>query len=105
MLTRKSLLTLALAVVAAPAVLAQTDAYWAGGDIGWTSRPLPGTLTRAEVQAQFQQFRANPVLADGTRVIGGEIGYVAAVPPSSVPRPAPIITAQERETFRQLYPQ
>jgi hypothetical protein len=74
MLTRKNTLALLLAVVAAPAALAQADAVWLGGDIGWTSRQVQGTRSRAEVETEFLKFRADPVLADGSRYVGGERG-------------------------------
>lgn len=76
MLTRKNTIALLLAVVAAPLAFAQADAVWVGGEIGWTSRPVQGTRTRAEVLAELQQFRANPIMADGSRYVGGEQGYV-----------------------------
>lgn len=76
MLNRKNAIALLLAVVATPAALAQADAAWVGGEIGWTSRQVQGTRTRAEVLAELQQFRANPMLADGTLYVGGEQGYV-----------------------------
>ena len=76
MLTRKNTIALLLAVIAAPVAFAQADAVWVGGDIGWTSRQVQGTRTRADVRAEFQQFRANPVLADGSTYVGGERGYV-----------------------------
>lgn len=76
MLTRKNTIALLLAVVAAPAVFAQSDAVWVGGDIGWTSRYVQGTRSRAEVEAEFLKFRANPVLADGSTYVGGERGIV-----------------------------
>jgi hypothetical protein len=76
MLTRKNTIALLLAVVAAPAALAQADAIWVGGEIGWASRQIQGTRTRAEVLAELQQLRVNPVLADGSTYVGGERGYV-----------------------------
>lgn len=80
MSTRKNTIALLLALVAAPAALAQLstpDALWVGGEIGWTSKQVQGTRSRADVLAELQQFRANPVLADGTIYVGGEQGYVA----------------------------
>lgn len=76
MLTRKKTITLLLALAAAPAAFAQADAVWVGGDIGWTSRQVQGTLTRAQVQAEFKQFRSEPMLADGSTYVGGERGYL-----------------------------
>ncbi|GAB3758866.1 hypothetical protein GCM10028796_05180 [Ramlibacter monticola] len=76
MLTRKNTIALMLAVVAAPAAFAQADAVWVGGEIGWASRQVQGTLTRAQVQAEFERFRANPMLADGSTYVGGERGYL-----------------------------
>ena len=76
MLTRKNTIALLLAVVAAPAAFAQSDAVWVGGEIGWTSQQVQGTLTRAQVQAEFKQFRSNPMLADGSTYVGGERGYL-----------------------------
>lgn len=74
MLNRKNAIALLLAAVAAPAAFAQADAVWVGGEIGWTSRVVPGTRSRAEVEAEFLKFRANPLLADGSTYVGGERG-------------------------------
>lgn len=76
MSTRMKTIALLLAVIASPAVLAQSDAVWVGGEIGWASRPVQGTRSRTEVEAELAQFRANPVLADGSKFVGGEQGYV-----------------------------
>jgi hypothetical protein len=76
MLTRKNTIALLLAVVATPAALAQADATWVGGEIGWTTRQVQGTRARADVLAEFQQFRANPLMADGSMYVGGERGYL-----------------------------
>jgi hypothetical protein len=76
MLTRKNTIALLLAALAAPAALAQADAVWVGGEIGWATRQIQGNRTRAEVLAELKQFRANPVLADGSTYVGGERGYV-----------------------------
>lgn len=77
MSTRKTTtLALLLAVLAAPAAFAQSDAVWVGGDIGWMSRPVASTRSSSDVLAEFMKFRANPVLADGSTYVGGEEGVI-----------------------------
>lgn len=76
MLTRKNTIALLLAAVVAPAAFAQSDAVWVGGEIGWTSRPVQSTRTRADVKAELLKFRANPMLSNAATYVGGEVGYV-----------------------------
>jgi hypothetical protein len=71
---RKTLITLAIAAAAAPAAFANN---FVGGELGYDTHPVD-SLTRAQVKKDFESFRAHPVLADGTVLMQGEMGYVSA---------------------------
>lgn len=58
-----------------PAAFAAGGSTWVGGEIGFVDHPIVSSKTRQQVREEFLAFRANPVLADGTRVVGGEAGY------------------------------
>ena len=120
---RKTLVALSIAAVAAPAAFATN---FIGGELGYESHPLNSAnsaTTRAQVQKDFEAFRAHPVLSDGTVFIQGELGYVSANQGSSVDRdpvgphthvlgsnagqmtltaPAPMTDAQRR-AYREQY--
>lgn len=118
MSVRKTTLALALATVALPAALAQSNSIFVGGEAGWVDLPVQSTLTREQVRQEFLQFRSNPVAADGGRFVGGEAGYVfpthayARVNGEWVctdkiahnPPPAAIKSEAERRAFQQQYP-
>lgn len=72
---RKSLIALSIAAVSAPAAFANN---FVGGELGYDSHPVTSSITRAQVQKDFEAFRAHPVLADGTVMVQGELGYVSA---------------------------
>lgn len=72
---RKALAILSIAAAAAPAAFAGN---FVGGELGYESHPAAGPITRAQVQQDYQAFRAHPVSADGTVFIQGEAGYVSA---------------------------
>lgn len=80
---RKTLVALSIAAVAAPAAFANN---FVGGELGYESHPVNGPTTRAQVQKEFEAFRAHPVLSDGTVFIQGELGYVSANQGVSVDR-------------------
>lgn len=63
----KSVFALAAAAAFAPSVFADT---LVGGELG--------SMTRAEVRAEYERFRQHPVLSDGTVFLQGEAGYVSA---------------------------
>ena len=75
MTIRKTFLALAIAAAAAPAAFADN---FVGGELGYDTHPVKSTVTREQLQAEYQAFRAHPVLADGTVVIQGDAGYVSA---------------------------
>ena len=76
MSVRRSALVIALAVLAVPAVFAQSSSVFVGGEAGWVDRPVQSSLTTVQVRNQFLQSRNNPVTADGGLNVGGEAGYV-----------------------------
>lgn len=83
---RKTLVALSIAVVGAPAAFATN---FVGGELGYDSHPLNSAnsaTTRAQVQKDFEAFRAHPVLSDGTVFNQGELGYVSANQGVSVDR-------------------
>jgi hypothetical protein len=56
---------------------AGTTSIFVGGEAGFIDQPVASTLTGEQVRQEFQAFRRNPVLNDGTTVyVGGEQGYV-----------------------------
>ena len=70
---RKTLFAVAIAAAAAPAAFANTGSTWVGGEIGFVNHPTQAR-TRAEVQAELQDF-----LRNGGKVPSGEVGvYVPA---------------------------
>lgn len=81
MLTKKLVMAVAvvasgvLGAIAAPTSFASSGYTPANTEIGYTTHPMPGTRTRAEVQEELKAFQKNPVSADGWRWIGGEVGW------------------------------
>lgn len=87
------------------------------GEIGYTDGAVQSTRTRQEVLAELRAFRGNPVAADGSRYVGGEMGY-AYVPHTHEfingqwvatggighnPKPTAIMGASERRAFAERY--
>ncbi len=75
MSVRKTALIFALAAASLSTAQAQSTSTFVGGEIGFIDRPVQSTLTREQVRQEMLAFRANPVSADGSRYVGGEIGY------------------------------
>jgi hypothetical protein len=73
---RTTLLALCVAAAATPAVYADN---FVGGELGYESHPATSRLTREQVRLDYLDFRAHPVLADGTVMLQGELGYVPAI--------------------------
>ena len=80
---RKTVLAFSVAVAAVPAAFADN---FIGGEAGWATHPVNTPLTREQVQREYEAFRAHPVLADGTVMIQGELGYVSGNQGVSVDR-------------------
>lgn len=70
----RSLLAAAAAAAFAPTVFANT---FVGGELGYVDQPVRGSMTRAEVRAEYERFRQHPVLSDGTVFLQGDAGYVS----------------------------
>jgi hypothetical protein len=118
MSVRKSLVVLALAATALPGAFAQVKSVWVGGKKGRIDLPVQSTLTREQVDKDFQALRANPVAPDGGRYVGGQLGYVfpqhvlafengkfeciGQIPHN--PRPDAVISSSERRRFLELNP-
>lgn len=117
---RKTLAILAVASATAPAAFAGN---FVGGELGYDTHPVNSPITRAQVQKEFEAFRAHPVYADGTVMVQGELGYVSANQGAFVDRepagqhthamgnnasqvtraaPAPL-TEAERRAYREQY--
>ncbi len=78
MSTRKSVLALAvIGSMAAPAAFATSGFTFVGGEVGYETHPISSTVSRPQVQHEFEKFRSNPVTGDGLRFVGGEVGWVA----------------------------
>lgn len=71
---RKTVLALTVAAAAAPAAFANN---FVGGELGYDTHPVNSTVTREQLQREYEAFRAHPVLSDGTVFIQGELGYVS----------------------------
>ena len=117
MSVRTSLIAIALATIAAPAAFAQSSSVFVGGERGWVDRPVQSSTTRQQVTSEYLQFSKNPVLADGTRYVGGQEGYVLPkhivyfdhgqlVCEDNIPHnpPAATPTAADMRAFKQQYP-
>lgn len=77
MSVRKSILAAALAAAAVPAAFAAGEGVWVGGEVGY--QPIAaqaGSLSPAQVAAELQSFRRNPVAADGSTWLNGEAGWL-----------------------------
>lgn len=72
---RKTLCALSM-IAALPAAFASN---FVGGELGYETHPVRSNLTREQVRQEYLDFRAHPVLADGTVVLQGEAGYVSPV--------------------------
>jgi hypothetical protein len=73
---RNILLALSVAAAATPAVYADN---FVGGELGYESHAITSRLTKEQVRHDYLDFRAHPVLADGTVMLQGEAGYVPAI--------------------------
>jgi hypothetical protein len=74
---RKTIVALALVAAALPAAFANSHTGWAGNERG-VSLIEASTKTRAEVMQELQDFRNNPVAADGSKFTNNERGFVPA---------------------------
>ncbi len=108
----------AFGAVAASAALASSGVTPANTEAGYTTHPMSGAKTRAEVREELKAFQKNPVSADGWRWIGGEVGW--SVEPHkyefrngkaihadnlnhNAPKPSQSMTNEERRLQDQLY--
>lgn len=76
-LTTSSALVALLSLTAISAAHANALIHPANTEAGYTTHAVPDSgVTRAEVRDELQQFRNDPVGADGARFVGGDIGWV-----------------------------
>lgn len=66
---------LALAAVLSLPALANSGFTPKANEAGGTTHAMPGMKTRAEVLKELQEWRRNPVSADGWREVGGDAGW------------------------------
>lgn len=117
-LIQQVLVATTVAIFTLPAAIAASGTTPANNERGYTTHAMPASgLTRAQVQAELAAFRKNPVSADGTRFVGGEIGWVDQGHSSAfrngrlvhtdnidhnAPKPSLSMTAAERAAYREL---
>ncbi len=118
MSVRTNLIAFALAAAAVPGAFAQTTSVWVGGERGWIDLPVQSTLTREQVNKELLAFQADPVMPDGGRYVGGELGYmfpqhilafqngkfVCVDKIAHNPKPDAVMSSSERRRFLQMYP-
>jgi hypothetical protein len=73
---RTNVIAIALATLAAPAAFAQSSSVFVGGERGWIDGPVQSSTTHQQVTNEYLRFHSNPVMADGGRYVGGEVGYL-----------------------------
>jgi hypothetical protein len=119
--TLTSLVIAAATVTSMSLAQANTPAFTAAYEQqGLTYQPLvPTAKTRAEVMKELQEFRNNPVSADGQyRFVGGEKQWEAVMHSYDIrngmlvhtdsishdtPRPSLVMTAAEKRAAEELY--
>ena len=112
----KTVLALALAGATVPAAFAASGSHWVGGEQGFKTHAVQSQFSRSDVAKEFLAFRANPVTADGGRLVGGEAGYVAPqhsyafvggklvhndTIAHNTPKPSLVMSATERRRFQE----
>ena len=86
---RKTIVAFAHVAAAIPAAFANSHTGWAGNERGVSlieantntntnTNTSPSTKTRAEVMQELQDFRNNPVFADGSKFVNNERGFIFA---------------------------
>ena len=117
---KQVIVAVAIGAVAAPAAFASSGSTPVNNEAGVRAHAMPASgKTRAQVRAELEAFKKNPVAADGARFVGGEAGWVyeghkfdlrsgRLVHADSIDHGAPrlslTMTQQGRDQFRQLYP-
>ena len=118
MLFRQTVFALALAGAAIPAAFASNGSAPMRGEQGFETHAMQSTWSRADVQRELADFRKNPMTAEGGTFTQGETGYV--FPQHSydfkggklvhsdniahnTPRPARVMTHEERHQYRAEY--
>lgn len=76
MLFRKTVFVLALVSASIPAAFANSGSTFVGGEMGFQSHPVKSDKSRADVKKESEVARANPVTADGGKLMGGEAGSI-----------------------------
>jgi opacity protein-like surface antigen len=72
---RNIAIAIALSSAAISSAFAADTGQLLNGELGYVPAPFHGTLTRDEVERDLASFQRNPVTADGSRFVGGEVGY------------------------------
>ncbi len=71
----KIFIAIAIGSAAATSAFAADTGQLLNGELGYVPAPFHGSLTRDEVIRDLKSFQKNPVTADGSRFVGGEVGY------------------------------
>jgi hypothetical protein len=96
----RTALVLALSTMALSTAFADgATSVWVGGERGWVDLPMQSTKTREAVRKEFEAFRQNPVVANGSSIwVGGEKGWVDLPVQSTISRD---VVRKEFEAFRR----
>ncbi len=72
---RNIAIAIALGSAAVTSAFATDTGRLLNGELGYVPAPFHGTMSRDEVARDLESFQQNPVAADGSRFVGGEVGY------------------------------
>lgn len=118
MSVRSNVIVLVIALAGGPLAFAQSGGVFVGGERGWVDQPPQSSLSAAQVQREYLNFRANPEAADGGLYVGGEEGYrfpahkyamrdgkwVCVDKIAHNPPPPAVMSPGEQKRFHELYP-
>lgn len=118
MTIRTTLVALALVGAAVPAAFANSGVTQSATFRDFQYHALNSTKTRAEVQQELETFRKNPVIADGSKIVDTNIGFVSPQHsfafqsgslvhtdklPHDISKPSLVMTDADKRLQRELY--
>jgi hypothetical protein len=86
----KTLIALSIAAAAVPTAFANSGSTFVGGEAGHATHPTRSSVSLTQLQAEYEAFRAHPVMADGTVFINGELGFMDATQGAFADRQPPV---------------
>ncbi len=116
---RNITIAISLSSAAIASAFAADTGKFLNGELGYVPAPFHGTLTRDEVKRDLASFQQNPVTGDGSRFVGGEVGYVYPSHSYAIrdgklvhtdtiahdtPRKSGRMTADQIDAFQNSYP-